>query len=269
MSRRMTFEVQELLSQTSLVTLSGIIDEDNRLAELGAHLDCSTLVLDAAGLERINSCGVRDWVNWIGDLERRDIAVIMLRCSPALVSQMTLVNNFLGHAAVVSFFAPYYCLECEKERLHLIVTREHLDSDDSGAPRVRCEGCDQVMDFDEDESAYFAFVRDLSLPALDEQLAREISSIHDRGLSVEVTSDRPVREPTSRPSRDTVPSVDFPGLLTEVSSVSMSSGSASSALPPGMFGSGAASGQPAIVYLIITLSVAALTLLYLLLATRL
>ena len=48
------------------VKLSGVIDEDNELASLSDKIGSGTAVIDVSEIERINSCGVRDWVNWLG-----------------------------------------------------------------------------------------------------------------------------------------------------------------------------------------------------------
>src|SRR5688572_17384608 len=44
------------------VKLSGVIDEDNELQELTEKIPAGTTVIDLSEIERINSCGVRDWV---------------------------------------------------------------------------------------------------------------------------------------------------------------------------------------------------------------
>jgi len=49
----------------SFVKLGGVIDEDNELADLVDKIPSGTAVIDLGEIERINSCGVRDWVNWL------------------------------------------------------------------------------------------------------------------------------------------------------------------------------------------------------------
>src|ERR1700757_3131267 len=59
------------------VKLSGVIDEDNELGTLADKLGTGTAVIDVSEIERINSCGVRDWVNWLEKVRRvetRDMA---------------------------------------------------------------------------------------------------------------------------------------------------------------------------------------------------
>jgi anti-anti-sigma regulatory factor len=140
------------------VKLSGVIDEDNELAELTERIGQGTTVIDLGEIERINSCGVRDWVNWLGKIEKGGAKPVLVECSPAIVAQINLVNNFTGNGVVKSFFAPYFCPSCDLEKVLLVETQEMLSQDRPKAPTCRCDECDGVMDFDDMEESYFAFV---------------------------------------------------------------------------------------------------------------
>ena len=62
----------ELTSRDGVSTLKlvGVVDEDNELVGLENKLTGGPLVLDLSEIDRINSCGVRDWVNWLGRIEK-------------------------------------------------------------------------------------------------------------------------------------------------------------------------------------------------------
>src|SRR5262245_55195076 len=90
--------------EVSFVKLAGVIDEDNELGDLVDRIPSGTAVIDLGEIERINSCGVRDWVNWLSRLETQKTRVVMVECSPAIVAQINLVNNFTGSGVVKSFF---------------------------------------------------------------------------------------------------------------------------------------------------------------------
>jgi anti-anti-sigma regulatory factor len=143
----------------SYVKLGGVIDEDNELADLTDRIPAGTVVIDLAEIERINSCGVRDWVNWLNRVEKAGSAsrVVLVECSPAIVSQINLVNNFTGTGVVKSFYAPYYCPNCDREKVLLIEASE-MGPPPHRAPTCRCDECDGVMDFDDMEDSYFAFL---------------------------------------------------------------------------------------------------------------
>ena len=73
----------------SYVKLSGVIDEDNELTTLTDKIPAGTAVIDLGEIERINSCGVRDWVNWLGKLQdqaTRAVLVVVTAIAPALAS---------------------------------------------------------------------------------------------------------------------------------------------------------------------------------------
>jgi anti-anti-sigma regulatory factor len=147
------------------VKLSGVIDEDNGLASLVDQIPTGTAVINVGEIERINSCGVRDWVNWLGKIEKNSASIILVECSPAIVAQINLVHNFTGGGAVRSFFAPYFCPACDLEKVLLIDAGELDGQATPSAPTCRCDECDGVMDFDDMEESYFAFLSSRRKPA--------------------------------------------------------------------------------------------------------
>src|SRR5262249_46192666 len=56
------------------------------------------------------------------------------------------------------FFAPYFCPQCDLEKVLLVETLEMHGQNPPKAPVCRCDECDGVMDFDDMEESYFAFV---------------------------------------------------------------------------------------------------------------
>jgi anti-anti-sigma regulatory factor len=141
----------------SYVKLTGVIDEDNELADLVDKIPPGTAVIDLGEIERINSCGVRDWVNWLGKLESNTTKVVLVECSPAIVAQINLVNNFTGTGVVKSFYVPYFCPECDEEKV-LLVEAADMGPPPHEPPTCRCDECDLVMDFDDMPDSYFAFL---------------------------------------------------------------------------------------------------------------
>ncbi len=142
--------------EVTFIKLGGVIDEDNELAELTEKIQPGTAIIDLAEIERINSCGVRDWVNWLGRIES-EASVVLVECSPAIVAQINLVNNFTGKGVVKSFYVPYFCPECDEEKVLLCEVRE-MGPAPHEPPTCRCDECDLVMDFDDMPDSYFAFL---------------------------------------------------------------------------------------------------------------
>jgi anti-anti-sigma regulatory factor len=156
MNERLLATVQQRNDEAN-IRLAGILDEDNNLGDLLRKVSAGRAIINLAGVERINSCGTRDWVNWLARLAENGIQPVFVGCSPAIVAQLNLVKNFAGHGAVQSFQVPYLCPECDEEKLLLV------DVADMGpAPHVppvcRCDDCDSLMTFDDLAEAYFGFV---------------------------------------------------------------------------------------------------------------
>ena len=156
MSQKFQSSVQQR-GDVSYVKLGGIIDEDNELADLVDKIPNGTALIDVGEIERINSCGVRDWVNWLGKLDSQGAKAVFVECSPAIVVQINLVNNFTGNGVVKSFYVPYFCPECDEEKVLLIETSD-MGAAPHEPPTCRCDECDLVMDFDDMPDSYFAFL---------------------------------------------------------------------------------------------------------------
>jgi anti-anti-sigma regulatory factor len=156
MSQKFQASIQNR-GDVSFVKLGGVIDEDNDLTTLVDRIPTGTAVIDLGEIERINSCGVRDWVNWLSKLEHNGTRSVLVECSPAIVAQINLVNNFTGSGVVKSFYVPYFCSECDEEKV-LLVEAADMGPPPHEPPTCRCDECDLVMDFDDMPDSYFAFL---------------------------------------------------------------------------------------------------------------
>src|SRR5258706_883666 len=156
MSQKFQASVQQR-GDVSYVKLGGVIDEDNELGDLVDKIPSGTAVIDLGEIERINSCGVRDWVNWLSKLESNGTRSVLVECSPAIVAQINLVNNFTGNGVVKSFYVPYFCPECDEEKV-LLVEAADMGPPPHEPPTCRRDECDLVMDFDDMPDSYFAFL---------------------------------------------------------------------------------------------------------------
>ncbi len=231
--------------EVTYVKLGGVIDEDNELVELTDRISPGTTVIDLADIERINSCGVRDWVNWLTRIERNGAKVVLVECSPAIVSQINLVNNFTGNGVVKSFYAPYFCPNCEREKV-LLVEAGELPAHPNRAPICRCDECDGVMDFDDMEDSYFAFLstaRKLPEAARITQVVAELSGetaekskIRSRVGSTPVSVGAPMA--SSLPSVPSLPSLTGSRATPRPSGAYAVQGAASALSLPGVITTG-------------------------------
>ncbi|HTR49154.1 MAG TPA: hypothetical protein VMJ10_00525 [Kofleriaceae bacterium] len=195
----------------SYVKLAGVIDEDNELGELVEKIPAGTAVIDLGEIERINSCGVRDWVNWLTKLEGNGTRSVLVECSPAIVAQINLVNNFTGSGVVKSFYVPYFCPECDEEKVLLVETSD-MGPPPHEPPTCRCDECDLVMDFDDMPDSYFAFLsnqKKLAEPDKINGAVKDLSGNTPSGKGkVKSRASQPnLGQPGSKPSVPSLPSI--------------------------------------------------------------
>jgi anti-anti-sigma regulatory factor len=200
-------------AEVSYVKLGGVIDEDNELADLADKIPRGTAVIDLGEIERINSCGVRDWVNWLSKLETSGTRSVLVECSPAIVAQINLVNNFTGNGVVKSFYVPYFCPECDEEKV-LLVEATDMGPPPHEPPTCRCDECDLVMDFDDMPDSYFAFLsnqKKLVEPELINGAMRDLARSSDpdpaRAGKVRSRASQPNLSSGSKPSVPSLPSI--------------------------------------------------------------
>jgi anti-anti-sigma regulatory factor len=204
MSQKFQATIQQR-GDVSYVKLGGVIDEDNELSELVERIPAGTALIDVGDVERINSCGVRDWVNWLGKLDVQGARSVLVECSPAIVAQINLVNNFTGNGVVKSFYVPYFCPECDEEKVLLVETSE-MGPPPHEPPTCRCDECDLVMDFDDMPDSYFAFLSNAKKVADPAALNGALSQMAPSGAK------GPRSGPSSKvKARSSAPSLAAPG----------------------------------------------------------
>ena len=136
------------------VLLEGEITEDSHFGRLLPDLG-SSVVFDLAGVKRINSTGVREWINFVNELTKAGKTYALERCSVPIVSQLNMISNFRGKGDVRSVYAPYSCGTCRNEQVRLIEC--------AGDPAAEleksetCVKCGSAMEFDDIPEAYLAF----------------------------------------------------------------------------------------------------------------
>jgi hypothetical protein len=143
------------------VTLRGEIDENADFSELRQTLR-GNVELSLEGITRINSCGVREWVNFVRGLSQVR-QLWFARCSPPVVLQLNTIYNFRGRAQVSSFMAPYVCEACHGDEYKLLDVAEHFPDRRAHVPAFRCRRCGGVMVFDELPERYLSFLSEAQL----------------------------------------------------------------------------------------------------------
>jgi hypothetical protein len=138
------------------VEFTGEIDENADFGELRRRLR-GPVVFHLAEVRRINSCGVREWVNFVRDLPGVT-ELTFSHCSPAIVTQLNMIYNFRGAAKVRSFYAPYVCDACGHEEEKLLDVQNQFGTGGSKVPEYACEQCGGAMEFDDLPERYLSFL---------------------------------------------------------------------------------------------------------------
>ncbi len=142
------------------VEFVGEIDEYVDFAELRRKLS-GHVVFHLGEVSRINSAGVREWVNFVRDLPSVS-DLTFSHCSPAIVAHLNMIYNFRGEAAIRSFYAPYVCDACDREDEKLLdVKVQFPNGSPDDLPEVSCEGCGEPMEFDDLPERYLSFLVEL------------------------------------------------------------------------------------------------------------
>lgn len=138
--------------------LNGVIDEFSDLSFLN-HLR-GRVVVHLAGVRRINSFGVRLWMDGVRAIPA-DVDVVFVEVAVPLVEQMNRVQGFFGRGRVESFVAPLVCEGCGATTGRVFTRQECGAQEPPGLPPATCEVCGEGrLMLDDIETLYLAFLRE-------------------------------------------------------------------------------------------------------------
>lgn len=154
-SREFKVEKVDGAGGVALYRLIGIVDEHADLGFLARLAGRAQISLK--GVRRINSFGVRAWIDAIRKVPA-DATFEFIECPPPVIDQMNMVSGFLGRGKVSSFFAPMACEACTNEQDVLFNV---ADCKESGRlPAVACSRCSKPLELDDIEDQYLLFLKD-------------------------------------------------------------------------------------------------------------
>ncbi len=140
--------------------ISGTIDEYFSFDPVIERL-VGEIWIDLSEVKRINSCGVREWIKVISKSQAR---LHYRQCSSVIVSQFSMIPEFLGpFGQVESFETQYVCPHCgHEDSLLLVVGKDIAAGQDSyeHSPEMTCRECGDKMECDHNPELYFSFLRD-------------------------------------------------------------------------------------------------------------
>lgn len=134
----------------------GQIDEDADFGPLAGE-SAPKLIFNLEGVELINSCGIRDWIEFQKTLSPGS-KIVYRRCPQPIVEQLNIVKGFIrSNSEVESFYAPYYNEKKDEEVKILLSPGQIVD----GKAPAQKDSEGNELEFDEIEAQYFAFLKNL------------------------------------------------------------------------------------------------------------
>jgi len=180
--------VHELLGVT-VASLHGRVDERFEGAALARSLgDPEKVILfDLDGVERITSFGVREWLEMMTVLADRAGPVWLARCSEAVVTQLSLIREFVGPATLASFHVPFLCDDCgnafprtlDVERDADAIVSSARGQAGQGRAMATCPRCGGAASMD-DDPLYLAFAAGSAGKPLPPQIRLLLDSLDER-----------------------------------------------------------------------------------------
>lgn len=153
MSDALTWSLESDAGAQRFVMRGAITEETDFSGVVSAAQD--RVVLNLAGVLRINSCGVREWIGFLQRLTDKPATVELEQCSPVMVRQLSMIATMRGTASVSSILVPYFCEECDDERTTpLTITEGTMPSLPES---TKCPDCGNEMELDDTPESYLAF----------------------------------------------------------------------------------------------------------------
>jgi len=175
----------------TLLNVVGLVDE--RFKGFGAIDQAKTVVINVAGITRMTSFGVRQWLSAIDSLPKSVSEVILLGCPTFFVDQLNMVLNFGGSGKVLTFVAPYACPSCGVESGELIdVLAERSNLANGGIPEKECTRCGAKLELDETPESYFSFARKYAASSIQPATAQLLAQ-HGLYTAADTGAEKPPR----------------------------------------------------------------------------
>ena len=135
--------------------LKGEINEDLLIEELIKYKS-DVLRINFESVKMINSCGIREWIKFVEAVTNAGSKVEYYNCPQIIIQQVNMVTGFIPNGGTVeTFYAPYFCDDCENEDKTLLKSKELSGRT---APGLKCTKCGADSKIDATEDVYLNFI---------------------------------------------------------------------------------------------------------------
>lgn len=139
------------------VHIEGVLDEDFIFSKYPLT-DADEVEFHLGKLKNINSCGIREWINWMGTI--KSVNIKLVECPKVIVDQINMVQGFISKNTVVeSFYVPYFNEESGTEKNVLFSLGKEYSNGEIKYPATVTDEAGKPMEVDVIESKYFKFLK--------------------------------------------------------------------------------------------------------------
>lgn len=151
--------IKESKGNVCVIKMVGTIDEQTNLQDLIGEIP-NEIHVNCKEVTRINSYGVRLWVEYFKKVSDKNVKMKFVDCSTTIVHQLNLMVNFIPpKAEIESICAPYLCEGCKTQFVtvfKMAVIPSFLGG--TKVPSIKCPKCTNgTAVFDDLEEEYFSF----------------------------------------------------------------------------------------------------------------
>ncbi len=147
------------MGNVDFLTLDGHIDEDANLENIPIGKG-GELHIDFQKVVAINSCGIREWIKWLGKIPSNK-QIVYINCPKIIVDQANMVAGFVpSNGKIKSFYVPYYCEDTDSEKMVLFTEGKEFNGSEVNPPEnIKDEDTGKEMEMDVIEAKYFKFLK--------------------------------------------------------------------------------------------------------------
>jgi anti-anti-sigma regulatory factor len=139
-----------------IVQASGVIDENADFSQLVSS-NVAEIRFSTKDVSRINSVGVRGWINAFQKITAKNVKVTLFECSTVIVEQLNMIVNFAAGMTVESVMVPFSCTKCRAASVGLFKS-DDLKAINFEVPDIKCPSCSAPASFDDIPEEYFHFL---------------------------------------------------------------------------------------------------------------
>jgi len=143
---------------TITVKINGVIQEGVEFDKLIGTPSGGELVINTKDVKRINSTGVKHWIQYFQKIAANGVKLRFSECSPPIVDQINLIKNFTCGGSIESISAPFSCTGCNSQFISVLAIAD-LRKLQGKMPEPPCPKCKAKTVFDDSPEEYLAFLK--------------------------------------------------------------------------------------------------------------